>query len=140
MQGKWGPEGLAASLKGHIDPGLPGRMAGRTVRASGKALVDVHVTVADGQIGANGNVNMDDVVFAVPGFIRKTKGVQSRAAVRFTRKRTGEIVVDEISGNLDTINLRASGRISDEGRIDSRVTLRAKDTERLHRSSPSVRT
>ena len=128
MQGKWGPEGLAASLKGHIDPGLPGRMAGRTVRASGKALVDVHVTVADGQIGANGNVNMDDVVFAVPGFIRKTKGVQSRAAVRFTRKRTGEIVVDEISGNLDTINLRASGRISDEGRIDSRVTLRAKDT------------
>ncbi|OPY01808.1 MAG: putative assembly protein [Syntrophorhabdus sp. PtaB.Bin184] len=130
MQGRWGPEGFVTSLKGYVDPGLPGRIAGKTVRASGKALVDAHVTVADGQIGANGNVNMDDVVFAVPGFIRKTKGVQSRAAVRFTRKRTGEIVVDDLSGNLDTINLRASGKISDGGRIDSRVTLRAKDTGR----------
>jgi hypothetical protein len=128
MQGKWGPQGLAVSLKGYIDPGLPGRIAGRTVRASGKALVDARVTVADGQIGANGNVNMDDVVFAVPGFIRKTKGVQSKAAVKFTRKATGEIVVDELSGNLDTINIRASGKISGDGVIESRVTLRAKDT------------
>jgi hypothetical protein len=128
MQGKWGPGGLATSLKGYIDPGLPGRFAGRTVRASGKAFVEARLTVVDGQIGANGNVNMDDVIFAVPGFIRKTKGVQSRAAVRFTRKTTGEIVVDDLSGNLDTINVRASGKMDGDGRIDGRVALRAKDT------------
>jgi len=128
VQGKWGPGGLVTSLKGYVDPGLPGRIAGKTVRVSGRALVDAHVTVADGQIGASGNVNMDDVVFAVPGFIRKTKGVQSRVALRFTRKKTGDIVVDDLSGNLDTINVHASGKISEEGRIDSRVILRAKDT------------
>lgn len=130
MQGKWGPQGLTTSLKGYIDPGLPGRFAGKTVRASGKAVVDARVTVADGQIGVNGNANMDDVIFAVPGFIRKTKGVQSRAAVKFTRKKTGEIVVDDLSCNLDTINVRASGKISGDGGIESRVTLRAKDTGR----------
>ncbi len=131
MQGKWGPGGLATSLKGYVDPGLPARIMGKSGKASGKALVDAHVTVADGQIGANGNINMDDVVFAVPGVIRKAKGVQSKATVKFTWKRTGDILVDDLSGNLDAINVRASGKISGEGRIDSRVMLRSKDTGRV---------
>jgi hypothetical protein len=130
MHGKWSADGLITSLKGYIDPGLPGRIAGKPIKVSGKVLVDGQVIVADGQIGTSGNINMDDVAFAVPGFMRKTKGVQSRATVKFTRKKTGEMVFDDLSGNLDLINVRASGTISREGRIDSHVTLRAKDTGR----------
>ena len=128
MRGKWGPDGLTTSLKGYVDSALPGRIRARPGKVSGMALVDAQVSVADGQIAMSGNINMDDIAFGVPGFIRKTRGVNSRAMVKFARKKTGDIVVDDISGNLGIINVRASGAVSKDGRIDSRVTLRAKDT------------
>ena len=130
LSGTWGPEGLSSTVKGYIDAGLMGRITGKPIKVSGKALVDAHLTVADGQIETYGNVNMDDLAFAFPGFMRKMKGVPSKAQVKFTRKKTGDIVVDDLTGNLDIIHVKAAGTISGEGKIDSRVSLRARDTGR----------
>ncbi len=130
LNGKWGPAGLTSLVKGHFDAGLIGRITGRPVKVSGKAQVDGHIAVADGQIGTSGNINMDDLVYSVPGFMRKVKGVPSRAQVKFTRKKTGEIVVDDLTGNLDIIQVRAGGTIDRDGKIDSKVSVRARDTGR----------
>ncbi|MRR08413.1 MAG: hypothetical protein EG828_16135, partial [Deltaproteobacteria bacterium] len=122
------PKGFACSVKGYADSGTIGTVTGKAVKISGRVQLDSRVAIADGQVAAAGHVNMDDVAYGVPGYFIKAKGVPCRAEVRLTRKKTGEISVDDISGILDVITVQASGTISNEQKIDAKITVRTKDS------------
>ncbi|MCK9226438.1 MAG: AsmA-like C-terminal domain-containing protein [Syntrophorhabdaceae bacterium] len=130
LNGRWGPKGFTCFVKGYADSRLIGAITGKTVRISGKVQFDSQVMIADSQITTSGNINMDDVAYGIPGYFKKAKGVPCRAQVRLTRKKTGDIIVDDISGNLDVINVQASGTISNGRKIDSKVAVRTKDSGR----------
>lgn len=130
LNGKWGPKGFNCFVKGHADSGLIGAIAEKAVKISGRVQLDSHITIADGQVTTTSHVNMDDVAYVVPGYFKKAKGVPCRAQVRLTRKKTGDISVDEISGNLDVVNVQASGTISREKKIDTKIAVRTKDSGR----------
>ncbi|MBP1750354.1 MAG: hypothetical protein H6Q52_2893 [Deltaproteobacteria bacterium] len=129
LNGKLGPKGFNCLVKGYADSGLIGAITGKSVKISGKVQLDSHIMADDSQVAVNGQINMDDVAYGAPGF-RKAKGITSRAQVRFTRKKTGEIFVDELSGNLDVINVQASGTISKDQKIDTKIAVRTKDSGR----------
>ncbi|MBP1750437.1 MAG: hypothetical protein H6Q52_2976 [Deltaproteobacteria bacterium] len=128
VNGRWGPKGFTCFVKGYADSGIIGTVMGKAVKISGKVQLDSHVAIFDGQVAAAGHINMDDVAYGVPGYFKKAKGVPCRAEVRLTRKKTGEISVDDISGNLDVITIQASGTISNERKIDTRINVRTKDS------------
>ncbi|MHB8110805.1 MAG: AsmA family protein [Syntrophorhabdaceae bacterium] len=130
LNGKLSPNGFNCLVKGHLDSGLLSGITGKPYKVSGKAQVNTHVLIRDGQVSTNGQIVMDDIAYSVPGFLKKARGVPSKAQVRFTRKKSGDIIIDEMNGNLDIINVLASGTISREGKIDSKVSLRAKDSGR----------
>ncbi|MEN6616645.1 MAG: AsmA-like C-terminal domain-containing protein [Syntrophorhabdus sp.] len=128
LNGNLSPAGFNCMVKGYLDSGILAVMTGKSYNVSGKAQVNTHVMVHDGQVSTNGMIGMDDIAYSISGFLKKTRGVPSKAQVRLTRKKSGDIAVDEFNGNLDIINVLASGTISREGKIDSKVSLRAKDT------------
>ncbi len=130
LNGRWGTKGFSSAVKGYADSAIIGEITGKAVAISGKAQLDSHVAIADGQVSANGQVDMDDVAYRVPGFFQKGRGVPCRVQVRLTRKRTGEILVDDITGHLDTINVQASGTISEDRKIDTKIAVRTKDSGR----------
>ncbi len=130
VNGRWGPKGFNCLVKGYADSGLIGAITGKAVKISGKVQLDSHVMIADSQVTTSGHFNMDDVAYGVPNFFKKAKGVPCRAQLRFTRKKTGEILLDDFSGNLDVINVQATGTISKDHKIDTKIGVRTKDSGR----------
>ncbi len=130
LSGKLGPKGMGAAMKGNVDVRFIEAIIGHPIKASGKAQLDGQISLDDGQVRGTGSVNMDDLVYSIPGFLRKAKNVQSRAQVKFTRKKTGEIDVDELSANLDVINISARGTIDPDRKIDGHINVQARDMGR----------
>jgi hypothetical protein len=130
LNGRWGPKGLNCQVKGYADSGLIRGITGKSVTVSGKVQIDGHVMVADSQVTTGGQFAMDDVAYTVPGYFKKAKGVPCGAQFRLTRKKTGEISVDQFSGYLDVINVQASGTISNDRKIDTKITVSTKDSGR----------
>lgn len=130
LSGKLGPKGMSAAMKGDVDVRLIEAIVGHPIKASGKAHLDGQIATNDGQVRCAGGVNMDDLAYDIPGFLRKTKNVQSRAQVKFTKKKTGEINIDELSGNLDIIGVSARGTIDPGRKIDGHVSVQAHELGR----------
>lgn len=130
LNGRWGPKGLNCGVRGYADAGIIKTMTGGPATVSGKVQVDARVAVADGQVATGGRFTMDDVAYTVPGYFTKVRGVPCRAQIRLTRKKTGEISVDDLSGYLDAINVQASGTISADRKIDTKISVRTKDSGR----------
>ncbi len=130
LNGRWGPKGFNCIVKGYADSGLIGPITGKSVKISGKVQLDNRVMIADSQVTTNGYFTMDDVAYGVPGFFKKAKGVPCRAQLRFTRKKSGDIFIDDLSGNLDVINFQASGTISKDHKIDTKIGIRTIDSGR----------
>ena len=130
LSGRLGPKGMSAAMKGDVDVRLIEAIVGHPIKASGKAHLDGQIALKDGQVDGAGSVNMDDLVYDIPGFLRKTKNIQSRAQVKFTRKKTGEINIDSLSGNLDIINVNARAAIDPERKIGGHITILAHEMGR----------
>ncbi len=130
LSGRLGPKGMSAAMKGQVDVRLIEAIVGHPIKASGKSHLDGKIALKDGQLDCSGSVNMDDLVYDIPGFLRKTKSVQSRAQVKVTRKRTGEIDINELSGNIDVINVNTRAVIDPERNINGRITILARDMGR----------
>ncbi len=130
LNGRWGPKGLSCSVKGYVDAGIIRNITGKPATVSGRAQVDAHVAVADSQVATGGRFTMDDVAYTAPGYFKKARGVPCRVQLKLSRKKTGEISVDDLSGNLDVINFQASGTISGDRKIDTKIAVRTKDSGR----------
>jgi hypothetical protein len=128
-RGKWNKDNLDFSLKGaletsHLNPlvKMPFDMAG-TVRLDG----ELHLNA--GILNASGDVNMDDLFFEIPGYMKKEKGTKSEAQVKLSKK--GPVVsIDDLSYELEGINVRARGTITDRKKINADIALNAHDIGR----------
>ena len=129
-RGKWNEDNLDFSLKGdletkHLNPfvKMPFDMAG-TVRLDG----ELHLN--DGILNASGDVNMDDLVFEIPGYMKKEKGTKSKAQVKLSKKGP-DVTIDDLSYELESINVRARGTIADRKKINADIALDAHDVGRV---------
>ncbi len=130
VNGRWGPKGLVSSFRGYADAGLVKPITGSPAAISGKVQFDGNISVADSQVVTNAHLMMDDVTYTVPGYFKKAKGVPCRAQFKLTRKKTGEITIDDLSGSLDVISVQASVMISQARKIDTKIAVRTKDSGR----------
>jgi hypothetical protein len=129
INGRWGPKGLTSLFKGYADAGLIRPITGSPATIAGKIQLDGNITVADSQVTTNTRLGMDDVAYTVPGYFKKAKGVPCKAQLKLTRKKTGEISVDDLSGSLDVINVQASATINNR-KVDTKIAMRTKDSGR----------
>ena len=130
LNGKWGPKGLGTTVKGYVDAGFIGDMTGRPVKASGRILLDGQAGYNDGQFRGSGAINMNDLAYDIPGFIRKAKNVHSGAQIKVTGKKTGDIVIEEFTGNLAVMNIKAQGTITPDKKIGGHIVVEAHDMGR----------
>jgi hypothetical protein len=73
---------------------------------------------------------MDDLVFEIPGYMKKEKGTKSKAQVKLSKKGP-DLIIDDLSYDLENINVRARGAIEDRKRINGNIALDANDVGKL---------
>ena len=129
-RGKWYEENLDFSLKGALEPRYLNALVKMPFDMVGTVKLDGELHLNDGVLGASGDVNMDDLVFEIPGFMKKGKGTKSKAQVKLSKK--GPVVtVDDLSYELESINVRARGTIVDSKKINADIALNANDIGRV---------
>jgi hypothetical protein len=125
-RGKWDEDKLDFSLKGDLEPKHLNTLVKMPFDMAGIVKLDGELHLNDGILNASGDVNMDDLVFEIPGYMKKEKGTKSKAQVKFSKK--GPVVtIDDLSYELESINVRARGTIADSKKINADITLDAHD-------------
>jgi hypothetical protein len=129
-RGKWNKDDLDFSLNGaletrHLTPfvKMPFDMAG-IVRLDG----ELHLNA--GILHASGDANMDDLVFEIPGYMKKEKGIKSKARVKLSKKGP-DVTIEDLSYDLENINARARGVITDRKKINADIALTVHDVGRV---------
>ncbi len=111
-RGKWNDENLDFSLKGDLEVKHLNDFVKMPFGMAGVVRLDGELHLNDGLLKANGDVNMDDLVFEIPGYMKKEKGTKSKAQVKLSKK--GPVVaIDDLSYELASINVQARGTIAD---------------------------
>jgi len=129
-RGKWNENSLDFSLQGvlevkHLNPfvKMPFDMAG-IVKLDG----ELHLN--DDTLNASGDVNMDDLVFEIPGYMKKEKGTKSKAQMKLSKKGP-DVTIDNLTYELENINVQARGTIADWKKINADISLDAHDVGRV---------
>jgi hypothetical protein len=125
-RGKWNEENLDFSLKGDLEPKHLNPLIKLPFDMAGIVRLDGELHLNDGTLNASGDVNMDDLVFEIPGYMKKEKGTKSKAQVKFSKKGPA-VTIDDLSYELESINVRARGTIADLKKINADITLDAHD-------------
>jgi hypothetical protein len=129
-RGKWNEENLDFSLKGDLEPKHLNPLVKMPFDMAGVVRIDGELHLKDGLLNASGDVNMDDLVFEIPDYMKKEKGTKSKAQVKFSKK--GPVVtIDDLSYELENINVRARGTITNLKKINGNITLDAHDIGRV---------
>jgi hypothetical protein len=125
-RGKWNEEDLDFSLKGALETKHLNAFVKTSFDMAGIARLDGELHLNAGILNASGDVNMDDLVFEIPGYMKKEKGTKSKAQVKFSKKGP-DVTIDDLSYELESINVRARGTIMDLKKINGEITLAAHD-------------
>ena len=129
-RGKWNEENLDFSLKGDLETKHLNAFVKMPFDMAGIVRLDGELHLNDGLLKASGDVNMDDLVFEIPGYMKKEKGTKSKAQVKLSKK--GPVVtIDDLSYELESINVRARGTIADLKKINADIALNAHDIGRV---------
>lgn len=129
--GKLGPKGMEATVKGHIGAKLISEIVEKSLKASGKMEIEGQLEFGNGELRGSGKLVMDELAYEFQRYFKKASGIKSAARVRFTKKKVGDIVVDDFAGNLDVVNVKARGIVSHDRRIDGHITASANDVGRV---------
>ena len=73
---------------------------------AGTSKLDGELHLNDDILNASGDVNMDDLVFEIPGYMKKEKGTKSKAQVKLSRKGP-DVTIDNLTYELENINVQA---------------------------------
>jgi hypothetical protein len=129
-RGKWNKDNLDFSLKGDLETKHLSDFVKMPFDVAGIVRLDGEVHLDEGVLHADGNVNMDDLVFEIPGHMKKEKGIKSKAQVKLSRK--GPVVsIDDLSYELESINVRARGTVTDRKKINADISLNTHDIGRV---------
>ena len=129
-RGKWNEENLDFSLKGDLEPKHLNPLVKMPFDMAGIVRLDGELHLNDGLLNASGDVNMDDLVFEIPGYMKKEKGTKSKAQVKLSKKGP-DVTIDDLSYELESINVRARGTIADLKKINADIALDAHDIGRV---------
>ena len=125
-RGKWNEDNLDFSLKGDLEPKHLNTLVKMPFDMAGIVKLDGELHLSDGLLNASGVVNMDDLVFEIPGFMKKEKGTKSKAQVKLSKKGP-DVTIDDLSYELEGIAVKARGTIVDLKKISADITLNAHD-------------
>ena len=128
-RGKWNEENLDFSLKGALETKHLNTLVKMPFDMAGIVRLDGELHLNDGILNASGDVNMDDLVFEIPGYMKKEKGTKSKAQVKLSKKGP-DVIIDDLSYDLENINVRARGTITDRKKINADIALNAHDIGR----------
>ncbi len=132
MKGKAHREFVRVEAKGSIDARHIQELLPRRYPMNGVVNVDCRVRVDGAAYSGKGLVTMTDLMFEVPGVMKKESGIESWAVLSVRGHKDGELVVDEASYTLDVLQAHGSGRATKD-RIDNlALTL---DVPRIDRAS-----
>ncbi|HVN94972.1 MAG TPA: AsmA-like C-terminal region-containing protein [Syntrophorhabdaceae bacterium] len=129
-KGTVGEKNLDFTVRGMLDTGHIRPFVKLPIRTTGILQIDGSFRFDNGLLAARGDVNMDDLAFEIPPYVKKEKGVKSQARVSFSKKET-DVVVDDFTYQLDIIRVSGKGVIKDLRKIDAQVSLDAHDVGRV---------
>jgi hypothetical protein len=128
-RGKWNEEDLDLSLKGALETKHLNTFVKMPFDMAGIVRLDGELHLNDAILHASGDVNMDDLVFEIPGYMKKEKGTKSKAQVKLSKKGP-DVIIDDLSYDLENINVRVRGTIADRKKINANIALDAHDIGR----------
>ncbi len=129
-RGKWNQENLDFVVKGAFDAEHLHSLIKMPFKATGILQIDGGLRLDNDILSANGDVNMDDLAFEIPPYMKKERGVKSQAKFRFSKKGA-DITIQDLLYQLDIIRVNAKGTITDWKKIDAQVALDAHDVGRV---------
>ena len=131
VKGTWSNGSFDLSFKGALEPRHVSPFIGLPFDMTGIAGLDGKIHRRDdGVVSISSDVNMDDLVFEIPGFMKKEKGIKSRAQAKLFVKGS-DVTVDDLSCELeDIIHVKARGTVSERKKINADISLDARDVGR----------
>jgi len=131
IRGIWSGDRFDYSFKGVLEPQHINPFVGLPIDMTGITRLDGEIHRRDdGVVNVSGNVNMDDMVFEIPGFMKKGKGIKSSGHIKLSVKGP-DISVNDLSYELEGIHIEARGTVSDRRKINADISLNARDVERV---------
>jgi hypothetical protein len=131
VKGIWSNGSFDLSFKGALEPRHVSPFITLPFNMTGIAELDGEIHRHDtGVMSVSGDVNTDDLVFEIPGFMKKEKGIKSRAQAKLFVKGP-DVTVDDLSYELEGIHIKARGAVSERRKISADISLDARDIGRV---------
>ncbi len=125
-KGTWNKDNLDFVTKGLLDVAHLSPFIKIPFDVKGMVNLDGEVHLYNGLLNVSGDLFMDDLAFEIPGFMKKEKGIKSKAQVKLSKKDS-RISVDRLLYQLDNIRANATGTLDNGKRINADIKLEAGD-------------
>jgi len=129
-KGRWNDNTLNFLIKGVLDVTQLYPFIKMPFDITGVANLDGKLRFDGSLLDINGDISMDDLVFDIRGYMKKEKGIKSKAQIRLSKKGP-DISIDSLLYQLDIINVKARGTIAEGKTINADVIMDARDMRRV---------
>ncbi len=129
-RGRWNGDNFDFSLKGVLEPQHLNPLFKPPFNMAGRVELDGGLNARDGILRVGGDVNMDDLILEIPGYMKKGKGAKSKARVKLSKKGP-DVTVDNLYYELESITARARGTVSGGKKINADIDLDTRDIGRV---------
>lgn len=131
IRGRFNRNYLGLQMKGALDVEQVSPLLSMPGKITGIAEIDLELErTGDGRLSVGGKIDLSDLEFLLPGYIRKTKGMKSAADVALIFKDP-DLQIERFDFSLDVINLSVSGSVRDKKRINLDVGLDVHGIDRI---------
>lgn len=122
IKGKWKKGSLGLLIKGSLDTEHLRPFIKIPFDTSGLMGLDMDLRSQDGVLNVSGSADMNDVYFELLGYMKKDRGIRSKARFEVTTKG-GDVYVHDLRYTLDIINLDLKGKIEGNRKVSMDVAL-----------------
>jgi len=122
IRGKWHKNFLDLKIKGNLDVIHMQPFTQKPFDIGGVAGLDIEVQKFADNLRIDGDISMDNLYFEFPGFLKKEKGIKSKASVTLLKKGMNTRI-ERFLYNLDIINLDLNGNIKPDKKMDLDIAM-----------------
>ena len=130
IRGKWKKGSLGLLIKGNLDTEQLRPFIKIPLETSGLLGLDMGLRSRDGVVNIIGNADMDDVYLELLGYMKKDRGIRSKARFEITAKG-GDVYVHDLRYTLDIINLDLKGKVEGNRKISMDLALDVDNVARI---------
>ncbi|OPY81302.1 MAG: putative assembly protein [Syntrophorhabdus sp. PtaU1.Bin058] len=130
IRGKWKKGSLGLLIKGNLDTEQLRPFIKIPLETSGLMGLDMGIRSHDGIVNIMGSADMEDVYFELLGYMKKDRGIGSKARFEVTAKG-GDIYVHDLRYTLDIINLDLKGKIEGGKKVSMDLALDVDNVARI---------